>query len=121
MTIAGDISFKIDNVLMTYQPSGIEEIFSEPIVHNVLGGSRVVSEPTQPANIVATWGVEAARGSAITELRPKRSTSGSPTISYSDISGTTQTKTIYMPKIGYSQFLLANAVEQVAVTFVVLG
>lgn len=120
MPIAGVIDFKIGGTTMTYQPSGIEEIFPEPIVHNTLGSARIVSEPLQPAQVVVTWGVEAARKEAIQELRTKRANIGLRTISYADITGATQTRTVYIPQIPYSQFLLANAVDQVSITMVTL-
>lgn len=118
MPVAGSIEFKIDTVKLTNQPSGIEEVFPDPVVHSLIGGGRIVSEAMQSANVAVTWGADAARKDAISELRTKRGTVGLHTIAYTDITGSTQTRTVYIPKIPYSQFLLAEAVDQITINFI---
>lgn len=114
---AGDISFKIDGTLMVNQPSGLQEQYPAPVVHNLVAGFSAVVESNKSADIIATWGVDQARGSAIAELRNMRGTVGQHTISYTDIGGSTQTWDVFIPRISYNQFLLASAVDQFSVTF----
>lgn len=118
MPVAGSISFAVDGTVMTVQPSGIEEVFPEPVIHFTLGGGRIVCEPSQPANVIVTFGVEAAKKGAVTQLRTLRGAAAIHTITYTDIGGNTQERTVYIPQVPYSQFLLAEAVEQISITMV---
>ena len=118
--MANDINFSIGGTVITYQPSGIHEIYPDVQVYPTLGGARVIVEPTVGPIIECVWGVDAARAAVISELRTRRSSSGSVSISYIDATGTAIARTVYMPKVPYQQFLRTNIISQLTLQFYTL-
>lgn len=114
------INFTIAGSVLTYQPSGIHEIYADTVVNTTLSGSRVVIEPSVGPIVEVLWGVDAANAGVINHLRTVRPSSGSVAISYTDATGATVNRTVYMPKIPYQQFLKTDVIAQLTLQFLTL-
>jgi len=117
---SGSINFAINGTVMTVQPSGIGEIYPAVIEHKTLSGRRLMVESSAGPVVEVTWGVQAARGTIWYLLNQARSASGSITISYLNAAGSSTSRTVYMPKVNYDQFLMTNAIEPLTLTFYTL-
>lgn len=85
------LDFKVDSVLLDYQPTDIRVQLPEAKTSQTLDGGYLASERTKGAIISVSWGVDSPNVDAIAELVTARGGTSAHTIEFTDPAGTTWT------------------------------
>ena len=80
------MSFKINDVVLTYQPSRVEVSYESPQAKLTADGSYILVLPSSRRKLRVTWGVEGTQQAVTEELKAKR-TAALVKVTYDDTDG----------------------------------